>query len=161
MPGWGDAWGTPSTIDYAEGAEVGYRWFAATGRVPLFAFGYGLSYTSFDYRDLAVSGGDSVIATFCVVNIGERSGADVPQLYLTATPGGRRVRLLGFERVELEAGASVQVTIEADPRLLARYDGGAGCWRIDAGGHSVAVGSSALAPRLTAEVGLAGRAFGR
>ncbi len=161
VPGWGAAWGTPSTIDYTEGAEVGYRWFAATGQTPLFAFGHGLSYTSFDYSDLAVTGGDTITATFCVVNIGERSGADVPQLYLTATPGGRRLRLLGFERVELEPGESVRVIIEADPRLLARYDGDAGCWRIDAGGHGVAVGTSALTPALTAEVGLAGRAFGR
>jgi len=161
LPGAGAPWGTPSTIDYAEGAEVGYRWFAATGRDPLFAFGHGLSYTSFDYLDPAVTGGDTVTATFRVVNVGERSGADVPQLYLTAAPAGRRLRLLGFQRVELEPGESVQVTIEADPRLLARYDGGAGCWRIDAGGHTVAVGSSAMSPRLTAEVGLAARAFGR
>jgi beta-glucosidase len=161
LPGVGAHWGEPSTIDYAEGAEVGYRWFAATGRVPLFPFGFGLSYTSFDYRDLAVTGGDTVTATFRVGNVGERSGADVPQLYLTAAPGGRRLRLLGFQRVELDAGESVEVTIEADPRLLARYDSGAGCWRIDAGSHAVAVGSSALSPRLTAEVGLAARAFGR
>ncbi len=160
LPGQGVPWGTPSTIDYVEGSELGYRWFARTGQVPLFAFGHGLSYTGFEYRDLAVTGGDTVIATLRVVNVGERFGADVPQLYLTAAPGGPRLRLLGFQRVELDAGESCQVTIEAEPRLLARYDGGAGCWRIEPGGYTVAVGSSAVTPQLTAGVELAGRAFG-
>ncbi len=161
LPGQGVPWGTPSTVDYVEGAEVGYRWFARTGQVPLFAFGHGLSYTSFEYRDLGVTGGDTVTATFLVVNVGERLGADVPQLYLTAAPDGPRLRLLGFQRVELEAGESRHVTIEADPRLLGRYDGSAGRWRIEPGGYAVAVGSSAVSPQLTAGVELAGRAFGR
>jgi beta-glucosidase len=108
-----------------------------------------------------VSGGDTVNANFSVVNVGDRNGADVPQLYLTAAPGEQRLRLLGFERVELEPGATRRVTIEADPRLLARYDGGAGSWRIKSGGHAVAVGASAVALPLTAWVDLAGRTFGR
>lgn len=153
------AWGTPTTIDYFEGADVGYRWFAKTGREPLFAFGHGLSYTSFEYADLAAVGGGTVSASFDVTNIGERPGADVPQLYLTAAPGGKCLRLLGFERVELEPGATRRVTIEADARLVARYEGG--CWRIDPGGYAVAVGVSAVARRLEAMVELAGRTFGR
>ncbi|WP_068188679.1 beta-glucosidase, partial [Mycobacterium sp. UM_CSW] len=154
-------WGTPTTIDYFEGADVGYRWFAKNGLAPMFAFGHGLSYTSFDYRDLAVTGGESVTASFTVANVGDRAGADVPQLYLTAAPGGRCLRLLGFQRLELEAGATRRVTIEADPRLLAYYDGAAQTWRIEPGGHAVAVGASAAALRLEARVELAGRAFGR
>lgn len=161
LPGFGAPWGEPTTIDYAEGSDVGYRWFAATGQDPMFAFGHGLSYTKFDYRDLTVSGGDTVRASFDVVNVGDRAGADVPQLYLTGAPAGRRVRLLGFERVELEPGATRRVTIEADPRLLARYDGGARAWRIAAGGYRLAVGTSAVTPRLTATADLAGRTFGR
>ncbi|WP_156689290.1 beta-glucosidase [Mycobacterium sp. Marseille-P9652] len=161
LPGRDAAWGTPSTIDYAEGADVGYRWFARTGRDPLFAFGHGLSYTTFDYRDLVVTGGDTVTASFDVVNTGNRAGADVPQLYLTAAPDGQRLRLLGFRRVELGAGEGRRVTIEADSRLLARYDGGAGCWRIEPGEHRVAVGISAATWRLAAPVALTGRTFGR
>ncbi len=161
LPGLGAPWGEPTTIDYVEGSDVGYRWFAATGEAPMFAFGHGLSYTGFDYRDLVVTGGDTVTAGFSVVNIGDRAGADVPQLYLTDAPGGRCLRLLGFERVELEPGATGRVTIQADPRLLARYDGRAGSWRIGAGGYQVAVSTSAFAPRLAAAVELAGRTFGR
>jgi beta-glucosidase len=159
LPGLGAPFGTPSTINYSEGSDVGYRWFARTGQEPLFAFGHGLSYTTFEYRELVVTGGDTVEAGFSVVNTGDRRGADVPQLYLTVAAGDQRLRLLGFERVELEPGESCRVTIAADPRLLARYEGG--CWRIEPGGYEVAVGSSAVSPRLTAEVRLAGRAFGR
>jgi beta-glucosidase len=120
-----------------------------------------LSYTSFEYRDLVVSGGETVSASFTVANVGDRAGADVPQLYLTAGPGERCLRLLGFERVELEPGATRRVSIEADARLLAHYDGGARAWRIAPGGYTVAVGASAGALGLAGGVELAGRAFGR
>lgn len=151
--------GSPTAIDYAEGADVGYRWFARTGQAPLFAFGHGLSYTSFEHRDLEVTGGDTVRVAVTVVNIGDRSGADVPQVYLAGAPGEGRLRLLGFERVDLEPGQSRRVSIEADPRLLARYVDGS--WRIAPGRHTVAVGASAVALTLSAEVELAGRTFGR
>lgn len=161
LPGLGAPWGTARVINYAEGADVGYRWFAKQGRTPMFAFGHGLSYTTFEHCDLQVAGGDTVTAGVTVVNTGTRAGADVPQLYLTAAPGERRLRLLGFARVELDPGESRRVTIEADPRLLARYDGSAGSWWINPGVYTVAAGASAAALRLTAEAELTGRAFGR
>lgn len=161
LPGVGAPWGTASTIEYSEGADVGYRWYASNGHVPMFAFGHGLSYTRFDYRDLVLTGGRTITASFSVVNVGDRAGADVPQLYVTAVPGGPCLRLLGFERVELEPGATRRVRIEADPRLLARYDGSAGRWRIEPGGYTVAVGISASAMRLAGVAELAGRTFGR
>ena len=119
LPGLGTPWGAPVTIEYNEGAEVGYRWYAQKNHKPMYAFGHGLSYTTFDYRDLKVEGGETVTASFTVTNTGTRAGADVPQLYLTDAPNERRMRLLGFERVKLEPGASARVTITADPRLLA------------------------------------------
>jgi len=165
LPGFGAPWGTPNTIDYFEGADIGYRWFARSGQSPMFAFGHGLSYTRFEYRDLVVDGGDTgdrpLSASFSVVNIGDRDGADVPQLYLTAAPDEQRLRLLGFERVELAPGATRRVTFEVEPRLLARYDGSSGGWRIKRGGYALAVGVSAVALRLVAGVELAGRTFGR
>jgi len=99
LPGLGTPWGTPTTIRYDERAEVGYRWYAQKDIEPLYAFGHGLSYTSFDYGDLEVTGGDTITAHFTVTNTGQRAGADVPQLYLRATPNEKRMRLLGFERV--------------------------------------------------------------
>ena len=160
LPGLGTPWGTPTTIDYDEGAEVGYRWFAQQGTTPLYAFGHGLGYTSFEYGGLEVSGGETITATFTVTNTGERDGADVPQLYLTSAAGDERMRLLGFERVELGAGESSSVTVTADPRLLARYDTDAGQWRVAAGAYRLAVGRAADDLVLTGEAQLAERGFG-
>ena len=154
IPGMGTPWGTAVTIEYQEGAEIGYRWFAQQGETPLYAFGHGLGYTTFAYDDLVVEGGDTVTATFTVTNTGEREGADVPQLYLTEP----RRRLLGFERVELAAGESRSVTITAEPRLLARFEDQ---WVIDDGEHRVALATDAETPVLSAPVTLTGRAFGR
>ena len=106
LPGLGTPWGTPTTIDYDEGAEIGYRRLAQQGTTPLYAFGHGLGYTSFAYDGLEVDAGDTITASFTVTNTGERDGADVPQLYLTSAAGEERMRLLGFERVELGAGES-------------------------------------------------------
>ena len=153
LPGLGTPWGTPVTIAYDEGAEIGYRWFARHGEVPLFAFGHGLSYTTFAYDDLALTGGDTVTATFTVTNTGARTGADVPQLYLTEP----RTRLLAFERVELDPGESRRLALTAEPRLLARFRDGR--WVIDDGDHQVAVATSAATPVLRGRVALAGRSF--
>ncbi|HEU4618952.1 MAG TPA: beta-glucosidase [Gammaproteobacteria bacterium] len=146
LPGLDTPWGTPTTIRYDEGAEVGYRWYAQKGEQPLYAFGHGLSYTTFDYGGLEVSaagGGDTITATFTVKNTGKTAGADVPQLYLTDAAGEKRMRLLGFERVELAPGETREITLTADPRLLARFDANADQWRIAEGTYEVALGKSA------------------
>jgi beta-glucosidase len=160
LPGLGTPWGTPTTIRYDEGAEVGYRWYAQKGLTPAYSFGHGLSYTSFAYRDLELDGGDTVTARVTVANTGPRDGADVVQLYLTRAAGEDRLRLLGFARVELKVGESRRVTLSADPRLLARFDMAASRWRIAAGMHHVAVGRSASDFVLSGEAVLQERVFG-
>jgi beta-glucosidase len=163
IPNYGTPPNTPTVLRYHEGAEIGYRWFALKNQKPLYAFGHELSYTTFDYKDLEVRGGDTVTATFTVTNTGKVAGADVPQVYLADAPDGRRMRLLGFERVELEPGESKSLTVKADPRLLARFDGksGLGQWRITEGRYRVALGKSAGELVLTADASLTGRMFGR
>jgi beta-glucosidase len=160
LSGMGTPWGTAVTIEYNEGAEVGYRWFATTGEKPLYPFGHGLSYTTFTYSDLKVDGSETITATFAVTNTGDRAGADVPQLYLTDAAGDARMRLLGFERLELEPGQSRSITLAADPRLLARFDADAGQWHVAAGAHKVAVGKSADDLELTGETTLSEARFG-
>jgi beta-glucosidase len=150
-----------SVVDYQEGAEIGYRWLGKTGQTPLFAFGHGLGYSAFAYSDFKATGGKTVNVTFTVRNTGRRAGADVPQVYLYEAPGEKRRRLLGFERVELQPGESRTVTLEADPRLLARYEGHAGHWRIAQGIHRIVLGKNADDVHASAEVTLTGRSFGR
>lgn len=160
LPGLGTPWGTPVTIEYNEGAEIGYRWHAKTGAVPMYPFGHGLSYTSFDYVGLDVTGGDTITATFTVTNTGDRAGADVPQLYLTQAAGEVRKRLLAFERVELQPGESRQLRLTSDPRLIARFDGNASQWHIAGGTYKVAVGENAEDLLLETSVPLDDRHFG-
>jgi beta-glucosidase len=101
LTGLGTPWGSAITIRYDEGSETGYRWYAQKDSKPLYPLGHGLSYTRFAYSDLEVTGGETITASFTVTNTGQRDGADVPQLYLTGPPDQKRMRLLGFERVEL------------------------------------------------------------
>lgn len=106
---------------------------------------------------------ETITASFKVTNTGSRPGADVPQLNLTGAGGEQRLRLLGFERVELQPGESRLMTIAADPRLLARFsglDGILGSWSIADGIHRVALGRSANDSVLVVDMPMKGRRFG-
>lgn len=142
----------PFTITYPEGADVGYRWFDRKGQTPLFAFGHGLSYTTFNYSALKVRGGRTVSASFTVTNTGAREGADVPQVYVTL-PGKAR-RLIGWDKPVLRPGESRTVTITADPRLLASFDAVRQRWVVLPGKVKIEVARSASDPVLTAQVSL-------
>ena len=148
-------------VDYHEGAEIGYRWLAKKDLKPNYAFGHGLSYTSFKYSNLQQEGGKTITASFMVTNTGSRRGADVPQLYLTNAADGKRMRLLGFERVELNPGESRRITLKADPRLVGHFDGEAAQWRIAAGSYRLAIGKSASELPLRGEVTLQAQLFGK
>lgn len=157
IPGGDVVPGCTTPVPYAEGADIGYRWFARRGAKPLFPFGYGLTYTSFGYSDLSVTGGETVTATFTVRNTGAVAGADVPQVYLTARAGEPSLRLLGWDKVQLAPGESRRVTVTANLRLLARFDGGRHAWHVTAGAYQVAVGASSADLALRTKVTLADR----
>ncbi|WP_343528939.1 glycoside hydrolase family 3 C-terminal domain-containing protein [Sphingomonas sp.] len=146
------------SVDYdVEGADIGYRWFARTGKAPLFPFGYGLSYTRFRYGPLTIGrgGNGDLTARFTITNVGSRPGADVGQVYLNAGAGRSTRRLVGFEKVMLAPGETRTVSVQIDPRLLARWqDGG---WSIDKGRYDFFVGRSAEDRDTVASVTLAGR----
>lgn len=145
-------------VDYrVEGARVGYRWFADQHLTPLFPFGFGLSYTSFDYADLQVASGRTLTVSFDVTNTGRRTGAAVPQIYLTSQAGRKLKRLIGFKRVALRPGQTRHITLTADPRLLADFDTAARAWRIPAGKYTIMLGRSATAPVATASARLESR----
>jgi beta-glucosidase len=133
------AGGDKLSADYnIEGSDVGYRWFARKGTKPLFPFGFGLSYTSFSVGGLSVNGRS---ATFTVSNTGQRAGDDVAQLYLVSRGGEKLRRLVGFQRVSLQPGASRQISVTIDPRLLADWKNGG--WSMPAGEYGFAIGRNA------------------
>lgn len=147
LAGLGEPDGTMVTVDYSEGSDVGYRWFAAHGQRPLFPFGHGLTYTCFDHGSLRLTGDDIVVAQFVVTNSGARPGADVPQLYLVNAAGKPVQRLVGFQKITLLPGETREVRLIMDRRLLADWTGDG--WTIASGEYAFALGQSAgeLGPR--------------
>jgi beta-glucosidase len=141
-------------VDYVEGADVGYRWYEKKGRVPLFAFGHGLSYTDFAYRNLAVTGGRTLSVSFEVVNTGKRQGADVPQVYVARAGSDTPMRLAAFTRVTLKPGEVRRITLTAEPRILADYDTRLPGWRIAGGQYQVALARDARDRTLVKTVAL-------
>ena len=130
-------------IDYVEGADVGYRWYEKKGQRPLFAFGHGLTYTSFAYRDPVVTGGRTLSITFDVVNTGKVAGSDVPQMYVVRDSSRAPMRLAAFRRVTLAPGEKRRITLVAEPRVVADYDTGLPGWRIAGGRYRVALARDA------------------
>ncbi|MDB5707800.1 MAG: glycosyl hydrolase [Sphingomonas bacterium] len=144
-------------VDYVEGADVGYRWYEKKGQRPLFSFGHGLSYTSFAYRHVVVTGGKALSVSFDVVNTGRRAGADVPQMYVTREGSEAPMRLAAFTRVTLKPGEVRHVTLTAEPRIVADYDVKLPGWRIAGGRYRVALARDA-ADRSTVSTAMLDRA---
>ena len=128
-PAYGHYPGENLQVDYAEGIYVGYRYFDKHKVDPLFPFGYGLSYTKFDYSDLKVSpnkisSGNPVEVSLIVRNSGTRPGAEVVELYVHDEHSSvdRPLReLKGFSRVELAPGEAKPVRFTLDRSALAFY----------------------------------------
>jgi beta-glucosidase len=145
----------PFDITYTEGLKVGYKWFDTEKRTPLFAFGHGLSYTTFAYSGLEAT---RASVTFTVKNTGTRAGADVAQVYagLPAGAGEPPRRLVAWEKIALAPGESKTVTLALDPFLLSIFDSAADAWRLVPGDYTVCVGTSSRDTPLTATVRIGG-----
>lgn len=143
-------------VDYAEGADVGYRSYLKHGVRPLFPFGYGLSYTRFSYGDLRIEPGATPRISFTVTNIGKVAGADSPQAYVHAGQrNGGSTRLVGFKRVMLAPGEKRRVDMDIDPRLLADFDIKANDWHVAAGRYPVTIARFAGDQALSADLQMA------
>ena len=132
------------TVDYnIEGMMVGYRWFQAKGKQPLFPFGYGLSYTRFAYSGLTVSPGGASVS-FDVDNTGQRDGDEVAEIYVTlpGSAGEPFRKLAGWTRVTLAAGAHQTVTVPIDPLYLSIFSVEKNAWERPAGEYTLEVGGS-------------------
>lgn len=142
---------------YSEGLFVGYRWYDRERREPLFPFGFGRSYTHFDYRGLSLqrTSDGGLEASFELINTGERDGDEVPQLYLgppDPAPSGAQFALrslAAFDRISLRAGERRRVVLRAAPRALQYWSVRARRWLTATGRHSVYVGASSRDLRLT------------
>jgi len=135
---------------------MGYRGYEKNHIQPQYPFGYGLSYTKFNYAGLKITPSElshagNASVTFRITNIGQRAGAEVPQLY--AGEENPRVprpikELKGFAKVYLQPGESKQVTIKLNQRSLAFYNVQARAWEADPGADAISVGASSQDIRL-------------
>jgi beta-glucosidase len=150
-PGTDEGAGYP-VIRYSEGLEMGYRWYQAQDIEPLFGFGFGLSYTTFDITDVSVDAPDGadapVTVTASVANTGTVAGAEVVQVYLAVPVEGQPPkRLVGFRKVLVEPGAREAVTITIDPAAtnhpFSVWDYCSQSFAIKPGEYTVYVGNSA------------------
>ena len=155
--------GEDRVVRHGEGIFVGYRGYDMLERDVAYPFGFGLSYTSFDYRDLTVRvvdwGDDLVEVTASIVNVGDVAGAEVVQVYVAApdstTP--RPIReLKAFAKVHLEPGASQQVQFCLTRRDLSTWSPRLGGWRFEPGRYEIAVAASSRDPRLVGVVDVPG-----
>lgn len=136
---------------YSEALEVGYRWYNSHGIKPAFAFGHGLSYTTFQYDDLKVNGRS---VSFSVKNVGKLTGSEIPQLYVTFPESAKEPprQLKGFKKVALEAGGTTVVTFQLTDRDLSIWDGAGHDWSLVTGEFDVMVGASSDDIRLTGKL---------
>ncbi len=164
------AWfpGSPSRVEYREGLDVGYRYYDRAGEAPLFPFGYGLSYTTFEYDDLQISASRAdeaelsewtgITASVRVRNTGDTAGSDIVQLYVHDVESGVRrpqQELKGFEKVYLEPGESRRVEFELGRRAFAFYHTATASWRIEDGDFEIRVGASSRDIRLKGTLSIA------
>jgi beta-glucosidase len=164
-PGPGGPFGASCTTTYTEGIYVGYRWYDQQHETPLYPFGYGLSYTSFEYSGLttrpASNGGLDV--SFTVTNTGTVAGDDVPQVYLGAPaspPAGvafASKALAAYSRITLGPGQSKQVFLHVPLRQLQYWDTAANSWRTATGQRPVYVADNERSVKLTGTVTVGGR----
>ena len=142
--------GDGETVEYREGIFVGYRHYDTRDVEPLFPFGYGLSYTSFEYSDLQVEkkqikDDETITVTVKIKNTGSMTGKEVVQLYVRdveSTMSRPEKELKGFEKVSLQPGEEKTVTFELGKRAFAYYNVKLKEWHVETGTFDLLVGTS-------------------
>jgi len=148
----------PFDIHYDEGLKVGYKWYDAENKQPLFPFGHGLSYTSYAYSGLHAVGGKSLSVTLTVRNTGQRAGSEIAQVYLSfpKDAGEPPKRLIAWQKIPLQPGESKSITLNIDPLYLATFNPDVNRWQIVPGDYKVMAGPSSANLPLTTSVTLDG-----
>ena len=152
---------TTEHVVYGDKLLVGYRYWTTTGKHPLYPFGYGLSYTTFNFANLKLDAkakaGSTVEVGFDVTNTGSVAGAEVAQLYVSdpSAKAGRPEReLKGFAKLNLAPGETKHVTLSLDARAFSYWSEAKKSWTIDPGKFVVRVGDSSESTPLTADLTL-------
>ena len=148
--------GEGRNVEYREGLYVGYRYYQTAGVPVAFPFGYGLSYTTFEYSDLKA---DEKGVTLTVTNTGSCAGAEIVQLYVAKQDAKifRPVQeLKGFAKVFLAPGESRTVSIALDDKAFRYWNVKTDRWEVEGGSYQLRVGASSADIRLTAEVSVKG-----
>lgn len=146
------------TVEYREGLYIGYRYFATAKKAVRFPFGYGMSYTTFAYSDLAA---DEQGVSLTVTNTGSVTGTEIVQLYISKKDGQifRPVKeLKGFARVTLAPGEKQRITIALDDKAFRFWNVKADRWEIEDGAYELLVGASVEDIRLCEEISVQGTA---
>ena len=143
-------------VHYDEGLKVGYKWYDAEKKAVLFPFGYGLSYTTYSYSNLNVTGDHEPTVTFVVKNTGARDGVEIAEVYASLPEGSGEPpkRLIGWSRVALKAGESGTATVAIDPKYLSIYDEASDGWKLLPGRYTIKVGGSSASLDLTKSIAL-------
>lgn len=158
-PSFLSGFGSGNTVQYAEGIFVGYRYYDKKNMPVMFPFGFGLSYTTFDYSNLkitcdgaktedgclVVTDQDIVTVTVDVTNNGKCAGKEIVELYVAdkeSTPIRPLKELKGFEKVALEAGETKTVTFTLDSRAFAYYEPKISDWMVESGAFDIMIGKS-------------------
>ncbi|QIZ07551.1 glycosyl hydrolase [Priestia megaterium] len=144
FPGEGDK------VEYKEGIFVGYRYYDTKKVEPLFPFGFGLSYTTFEYSNLSISqkeiqDTEAVSVSVTVKNTGNRAGKEIVQLYVKdvkSSVNRPEKELKGFEKVELQPGEEKTVTFLLNKRAFAYYNVEMKDWHVETGEFEILVGES-------------------
>ena len=153
------AYDVADETEYKESIFVGYRWHDTRNIAPLFAFGHGLSYTTFGYSnvraDKSSMSSDGILkVSVDVTNTGSRQGKEVVQMYIGDEESSlpRPVKeLKGFRKVDLAPGETATVTFEVEPEMLQFYDDVEGCWKSEPGKFTAYVGAASDDIRGTVE----------
>ena len=146
------------TVEYREGLYIGYRYFTTAEKAVLFPFGYGMSYTTFAYSDMAA---DEQGVSLTVTNTGSMAGTEIVQLYVAKKDGQifRPAReLKGFARVTLAPGEKQRITITLDDKAFRFWNVKADRWEIEGGAYALLVGASVEDVRLCEEISVQGTA---
>ncbi|MGN0525021.1 glycoside hydrolase family 3 C-terminal domain-containing protein, partial [Eubacterium sp.] len=159
-PTFGNYPGGPVTSEHKESVYIGYRYYDAANEDVVFPFGYGLSYTTFEYSDIKLSADsikdtDTLTVSFKVKNTGSLGGAEIAQVYVADKESTiyRPVKeLKGYKKVFLDAGEEKEVSVELSKRAFAFYNVKIGDWCVESGDFDIMVAASSRDVKLTATV---------